>query len=630
MSTDSRLVWLDTSPFRHCWDGEDPLPLSALLVCACERGDLEGVQDAASIGADIHSDVEEIGQRPINIACCNGHLHVVEWLNHEGVSLSARDGDGGGTALHAACRGGHIDVAQWVHQVSGALLDIVDDEGMQPLHHACEGGHLEVIQWLHGLGSSLDVVDGDKLTPLARAHYFAHKCFGGCDEFYRALVGSSDPTAKNFEQVLGWLANTMVVASYNSIALPLLITGPSGPPDMLGRWVKLKGLSGRVELNGEHGVAQSFNASNGRYGVLLIEKFYNQRLANGRRIMGEWVSVKRDNLTLRATAVARQQTNKLISEILAQRASGSVVTTVSDAVQQNETGVDKEEPVRPNFVDAAETTRQAASEADSSSAPGSTPKPGLHSPRDLVVYQADVGSDLSTASPSERLMRAKAIRAKRETAKAKGEGTATFLTAAELHEAEIKSAAAAAALLAEEVDVDAQTGLKKAKKKKKKKKDETGGTLRELDGSVLHSKTPMLEKGAEANCDALRGASIGDGGTTPSYRHQPVMLEGQQSPTSAPRPSQMTSDARQGGEAVMEGVQPALTLADVGNFTSHDDAPESTIGGQTTCIVCFLNPKTHLAAPCGHQCACGICAAKMEQCPYCRAPVQMWVQQRMV
>jgi len=227
-------------------------------------------------------------------------------------------------------------------------------------------------------------------------------------------------------------------------------------------------------------------------------------------------------------------------------------------------------------------------------------------------------------------MRAKAIRAKRETAKAKGEGTATFLTAAELHEAEIKSAAAAAALLAEEVDVDAQTGLKKAKKKKKKKKDETGGTLRELDGSVLHSKTPMLEKGAEANCDALRGASIGDGGTTPSYRHQPVMLEGQQSPTSAPRPSQMTSDARQGGEAVMEGVQPALTLADVGNFTSHDDAPESTIGGQTTCIVCFLNPKTHLAAPCGHQCACGICAAKMEQCPYCRAPVQMWVQQRMV
>ena len=28
--------------------------------------------------------------------------------------------------------------------------------------------------------------------------------------------------------------------------------------------------------------------------------------------------------------------------------------------------------------------------------------------------------------------------------------------------------------------------------------------------------------------------------------------------------------------------------------------PESTIGGETTCIVCMARPKSHIAVPCGH------------------------------
>lgn len=71
-----------------------------------------------------------------------------------------------------------------------------------------------------------------------------------------------------------------------------------------------------------------------------------------------------------------------------------------------------------------------------------------------------------------------------------------------------------------------------------------------------------------------------------------------------------------------------LTLADVGNITGREDAPPSTIGGQTTCIVCFTNPKTHLAVPCGHQCACSDCAAKMKRCPYCNGEAAMWIEVR--
>ena len=75
-----------------------------------------------------------------------------------------------------------------------------------------------------------------------------------------------------------------------------------------------------------------------------------------------------------------------------------------------------------------------------------------------------------------------------------------------------------------------------------------------------------------------------------------------------------------------------MTLADVGDITGRNDVPESTIGGENTCIVCMALPKTHLAdaVPCGHQCACGTCAEQMQLCPYCRVPVQMWAQPRMV
>jgi hypothetical protein len=72
------------------------------------------------------------------------------------------------------------------------------------------------------------------------------------------------------------------------------------------------------------------------------------------------------------------------------------------------------------------------------------------------------------------------------------------------------------------------------------------------------------------------------------------------------------------------------SLAEVGDLTGRHAVPESSIGGETTCIVCFVNPKTHLAAPCGHQCACGPCSKLMQVCPYCRAPVQLWVQHRLV
>ena len=72
-----------------------------------------------------------------------------------------------------------------------------------------------------------------------------------------------------------------------------------------------------------------------------------------------------------------------------------------------------------------------------------------------------------------------------------------------------------------------------------------------------------------------------------------------------------------------------LGLADVGNITCRPAPPESTLGGELSCIVCFMNAKTHAAVPCGHQCVCEGCSKRITECPICRGPVAMWMQVRM-
>ena len=64
-----------------------------------------------------------------------------------------------------------------------------------------------------------------------------------------------------------------------------------------------------------------------------------------------------------------------------------------------------------------------------------------------------------------------------------------------------------------------------------------------------------------------------------------------------------------------ESAQPVLTRADVGDITGRNAMPESSLGGATACIVCFARPKTHLAAPCGHQ-SVDTCAERMQLCPF--------------
>jgi len=90
--------------------------------------------------------------------------------------------------------------------------------------------------------------------------------------------------------------------------------------------------------------------------------------------------------------------------------------------------------------------------------------------------------------------------------------------------------------------------------------------------------------------------------------------------------------ARDEGEG--EGEEDVAPLAAVplseANFDiGRPGVPESTLGGESTCIICFTRPKSHAAVPCGHRCACADCSARImerdRRCPYCREEVMMWM-----
>ena len=72
----------------------------------------------------------------------------------------------------------------------------------------------------------------------------------------------------------------------------------------------------------------------------------------------------------------------------------------------------------------------------------------------------------------------------------------------------------------------------------------------------------------------------------------------------------------------------APTAAALGLPSIVDDT--STLGGGTTCSICFMGSKSHVAVPCGHQFACGDCAdvlmKKGKPCPMCRGAISVFIQ----
>ena len=114
---------------------------------------------SAEVGAELNARNDE----PLCRACERGHLHVVQYLQRNGVRLGARDNE----PLSRACEGGHLDVVRYLHQ-NGVRLNARNNEA---ICRACDGGHVEIVRYLHQNGTDLNVRSNE---PLLRACAAGH------------------------------------------------------------------------------------------------------------------------------------------------------------------------------------------------------------------------------------------------------------------------------------------------------------------------------------------------------------------------------------------------------------------------------------------------------------------------
>ena len=157
-------------------------------------------------------------------------------------------------------------------------------------------------------------------------------------------------------------------------------------------------------------------------------------------------------------------------------------------------------------------------------------------------------------------------------------------------------------------------------KKKKKKARETRKKIEAIEAAErAQFETLRLEK------EMQRCASI-------ALRLEKEMAD----KAEAARLESEKAEALESEKAEAERMAEAARVVDGRIVVPHLDSSssvlaekESSIGGMSTCIVCFTHDKTHLAFPCGHQCVCEECSKAMHRCPYCREDVVGWTQVRM-
>jgi len=103
--------------------------------------------------------------------------------------------------------------------------------------------------------------------------------------------------------------------------------------------------------------------------------------------------------------------------------------------------------------------------------------------------------------------------------------------------------------------------------------------------------------------------------------------KGRQSSTSTVISEEEKEEEVHGEESMVADLSSLSVCSDASS--SDRDArlvAESSLGGASTCTVCFTYEKTHLCVPCGHQCACETCSKQLSSCPICRQTVNCWVK----
>ncbi|XP_046559866.1 cell growth regulator with RING finger domain protein 1-like [Haliotis rubra] len=149
------------------------------------------------------------------------------------------------------------------------------------------------------------------------------------------------------------------------------------------------------------------------------------------------------------------------------------------------------------------------------------------------------------------------------------------------------------------------------------------GMSESLDGSVHEEETRLCDK-----CDHLRPC-----GNKPICSCYTSSTEVQSVLVSSSSDGDMESaktHVRQWQSGNGSNIEPRLNAElltepiknDHTTVTSSTSAMDEDIGHE--CVVCQMNPISHVILPCRHACACSMCFKKIDRCPMCRGFIETY------
>jgi len=143
----------------------------------CQRGDREGVLKYLRKKPHVIDSSDEMGRTPLQIACLEGHLEVVQLLLNLGCDIDVRERQGW-TALHFACACLNDHALKLVQCLikKGAYVIAENNSGATPLHYLVLNNayeesalFLEVLTLMIARGADVNSQDKNGETPLHQA-----------------------------------------------------------------------------------------------------------------------------------------------------------------------------------------------------------------------------------------------------------------------------------------------------------------------------------------------------------------------------------------------------------------------------------------------------------------------------